>query len=1210
MSLVSDTETHRSRARFPGICTYLLLLGFLPASPLFAQIDAGAVTGTVSDATGAVLHEASMELINQDTGAVEHATTNATGAYTFSPVKIGRYTVQAAVRGFETEKHENVTVAVQQRVLVDFTLQPGHLTETTVVTDDAPLLQTQDASVQQVVNARAINALPLNGRNFTFLAQLAAGVTQDQEDSRGLGASGSFAANGLRPSQNNYLLDGIDNNSNLVDFLNGTAYAVLPPVDAIQEFNVQMSDYSAEVGRSAGAVLNATVKSGTNELHGDVWEFLRNDVLDAANFFENAGGLPKGEYRQNQFGFTAGGPIRKNKTFFFADYQGTRIRQAVTAVSTVPTVLERSSGYTNLSELLAQGGTRTDALGRTFPLGQVFDPSTTRAVICGLPDVVSGVTVPCGAAAAGTQLGFVREPFSGNQLPGGRLDPNAIRLLNAYPLPTGPGLFNNYASDRISSNDVDQTDVRVDQVLSEHDSLFSRVSYVANPQFLPGPFPGVADGGGFSSGSQESDSWNGTLSETHSFSPDFVNEARIGVNRIASSRLQPNANTAGIPEQYGIGGILQAPGNGGLPTINLSGLSTLGSSGYLPSIETSTVAQFSDNVTRNAGRHLLRFGYQFQRLRFAVIQPPASRGDFSFSGNYTEVPNTAGGNTGLAQLLLTPGLASVGRGTDYLGGADFVEASNYANTDSQRNYNALFMQDDFKVNARLTVNLGVRWERFGPLVERYGAQSNFEPSPAGGATYLLTKSRCQTPLNPDFIAAAAQNNVQIACSSQPGLQTVQSLNFAPRIGFAYRLSSRLVARGGYGVFYGGFENSSQYNWGSFPFQYHVNFNNVVPNEPIVFPNGAPGTLETGLSGIQLTPAAVSPYGVSFQGEDYHIHTPYTQGYNLALQYQLSANDSVQVSFVGNTVRHLPVYINPNTPSVLVPPSFNSLNYSPYPNFALYDNYTSFAGDSHYNGLQLNYERRLTAGLSMLANFTWSQCRSDASDLLNATAIGYRAPLLRNFGIQGDYGLCDFDVNKALHVSGSYDLPLGKGRQFGRSMPKVLNAAVGGWSTNFILTLQDGQPGTVPCVITTAAGFGCNALLVPGQSVTSGPHNVDHWLNAAAFTSPPIVTAVGQADYAPLGGAPTQFYGPGYHRLDFSLFKEFSIGERARLELRSEFFNLTNTPNFSPPGLGTATVGPAPGALDYTNPATFGTINSTRDGQNDQREIQFALKLYW
>jgi hypothetical protein len=341
-----------------------------------------------------------------------------------------------------------------------------------------------------------------------------------------------------------------------------------------------------------------------------------------------------------------------------------------------------------------------------------------------------------------------------------------------------------------------------------------------------------------------------------------------------------------------------------------------------------------------------------------------------------------------------------------------------------------------------------------------------------------------------------------------------------------------------------------------------------------------------------------------------MKTPYTQGYNFTLQYQLTQNDTVSAGYVGNTVRHLGVYTNGNAPTELLPPGLDTFDYSRYPDFQTGFTDTSFAANSFYNSLQINYERRFSAGLSILANFTWSKCRTDAVDVLNGTALtGFRAPLLPGFGIQGDYGLCDFDIPKAFHFSGVYQLPFGHGRQFLSNSRGVVDAIFGGWSTNWILTLQDGQPGTVPCAISTTSGFGCNAFLVPGQSVTAGPHNVDQWLNPAAFASPPVATTVGQSDYSPLGGAPTQFYGPGFHRLDFSLFKNFRITERTHLEFRSEFFNLTNTPNFSLPGFGGNGVTPAPGALDYTS-NEFGKITSTRDGQNDQREIQFALKFYW
>ena len=1176
-----------------------------------AQVDTGSILGMVKDSSGGVIAGAKVTLTNQDTGIVQTTTSGSAGEYTFSPVKLGRYRVAAEVKGFERVERTNITVDVQQRVVVDFALPPGQTTETVLVTSEAPPLQTQDASVGQVINSRSVNDLPLNGRNFTFLAQLSAGVTQDQQDTRGLGASGSFAANGLRPAQNDYLLDGIDNNANLVDFLNGTAYAVKPPVDAIQEFKIETNNYSAEFGRSAGAILNATIKSGTNQLHGDAWEFLRNDALDAANFFENSGGIPKGEYRQNQFGATLGGPIKKDKTFFFADYEGTRIRQATPSINTVPTALERSSGYTNLSELLTQGGTRTDVLGRTYALGQVFDPSTTRAITCGVADPVSGITVPCSGMAAGTQLGYVREPFPGNILPASRLDPNAIKLLNLYPAPNNSSLFNNYATNPVLRNDVNQGDIRIDHNFSQKDSIFGRVSYSQNPAFFPGPFPGIADGGSFSQGDQTANGTNVALSETHLFSPTVINEFRLGFNRIATTRLQPDANTFGIPAEFGIQGVPQVTDNGGLPGITITGLSRLGGNNYLPSVEYSNTEQLTENLSLQFGRHSIKVGYEYQRLRFSILQPPQGRGAFSFTGLYSEIPTETGGNTGLAQLLLTPAPGTVPGAADYIGGADSVQASNIANTDQKHNYSGVYFQDDFKVNSRLTVNLGLRWEYFGQLIERYGAQSNFLPSGSSNPSeFLITKSRCNTPLSPDFYAAAAADNIDIVCSSVPGLGHSQLTNFSPRVGFAYQITPKFVIRAGYGLFYGGFENSVVETYVDFPFQYSLSYSNLVPNAPIVYPNGQIGALETGISAIPVTPSAVEPAGVSFTGEDYHMKTPYTQGYNMTLQYQLSVNDTFQAAYVGNTVRHLGIYTNPNAPSEILPPGLNVYQYTPYGNFQTGFTYTSFAGDSYYNGLQLNYERRFNKGLSVLANFTWSKCRTDAVDVLNSTAIsGRNAALLPGFGIQGDYGLCDFDIPHVFHLSGNYDIPVGHGRQFMANGPRVVNAILGGWSTNWILTLQDGQPYTVPCAITTTTYFGCNALLVPGQNIYAGPHNVNQWINPNAFASPPVATTVGQSNYAPLGGAPSQFYGPGFHRLDFSLFKTFLLTERFRLEFRSEFFNLTNTPNFSPPGFSGNGVTAAPGSLDYTS-NTFGKITSTRDGQNDQREIQFALKLYW
>src|SRR5690348_15725616 len=303
-----------------GFTAFAAML-FLGAVPLHAQVDTGSILGTVTDASGGAVAGANVTLTNEGTNVTLTTTTGADGSYTFTPVRTGRYKVSASFQGFQTVERPHVVVNVGSDVLVNFALKPGAVSQTVEVNSAPPVLETQDASVGQVIDSRNVDNLPLNGRNFTFLAQLAAGVNTPQADTRGNAASGAFAANGNRPAQNNYLLDGIDNNSDTVDFLNGTNYVVLPPVDAVQEFKVQTSDFSAEFGRSGAAVLNATIKSGTNEFHGAAWEFFRNDKLDAADFFENAGGIPKGALRLNQFGFTAGGPIKKNKYFMFVDLE-------------------------------------------------------------------------------------------------------------------------------------------------------------------------------------------------------------------------------------------------------------------------------------------------------------------------------------------------------------------------------------------------------------------------------------------------------------------------------------------------------------------------------------------------------------------------------------------------------------------------------------------------------------------------------------------------------------------------------------------------------------------------------------------------------------------------------------------------------------------------------------------------------------------------
>src|SRR5437879_4394484 len=672
--------------------SFVLAVGvILSVLPLQAQVDTGSITGTVTDPSGAVGSGAKVTLTNEGTAAALAVTTGSDGSYTFSPVKIGSYKIEATAQGFKTITQSNIVVNVSANVLVNLKLKTGSVTETVEVTSSVPVLQTQDASVGQVMDSRNVHNLPLNGRTFPFLAQLSAGVNSPQADTRGNAASGAFAANGNRPAQNNYMLDGIDNNSDTVDFLNGTNFVVLPPVDAIQEFKVQTSDFSAEYGRSGAAVLNATIKSGTNEFHGSAWEFFRNDKLDAADYFERVGNTTrKGELRLNQFGVSGGGPVIKNKVFFVGDFEGLRRRQGSPHQGTVPTALERSSGYTNLQDIITgQTGTQTDILcastspcnpdpkispRRSLSTGTILDPATTRSLTAGQIDPVTGL-----AAAVS---GFVRDPFQGtatcgpgttsytlalcpnlNILPAGRLDPNAIALLNLYPGPQNGSLTSNFQASPALSENRNAFDTRVDLNLSDKNQLFYRFSYVDDPQFIPGIFGGVADGGGFQEGPQTALAQQSALAWTHVFSPSMVNVARAGLNYLHTTRVSPAANDlSDLPGSFGIAGIPQEHENGGLPAFGITGLQTLGSNAFLPSDEVSSTFQVTDDFTKIYGKHTFKMGFEFQHVKFSTLQPPWSRGQFNFDGVFTNPPGASpsSNNTGIAQFLLTQTPSTMG----------------------------------------------------------------------------------------------------------------------------------------------------------------------------------------------------------------------------------------------------------------------------------------------------------------------------------------------------------------------------------------------------------------------------------------------------------------------------------------------------------------------------------------------------------------------
>jgi hypothetical protein len=1259
-----------SRVSFGMLASLVVLL--CSAAPLRAQVDAGTILGTVSDASGGSVHGATVTLTNEGTNASLATTTGSDGTYKFTPVKIGSYKLTATIQGFSTVTQKNVVVNVGADVVVDFSLKPGSVSETVEVASTVPVLETQDASVGQVIDQRNVDNLPLNGRNFTFLAQLAAGVNSPQADTRGNAASGAFAANGLRPAQNNYLLDGIDNNSDTVDFLNGTNFVVLPPVDAVEEFKVQTSDFSAEFGRSGAAVLNATIKSGTNSFHGAAWEFFRNDKLDAADFFENAGGRPKGALRQNQFGFTAGGPVLipklfngRNKLFFFADYEGLRRVQGTILTGAVPTVAERNSNYTNFSDLItAQSGSapKKDNLGRSIPVGTILDPATTRAVTAGVVDPTSGI--------AALKTGFVRDPFGTcpastptftlgacglNNLAAaaaaGRLDANAIKLLNLYPLPTSGGISQNFTNSPKLFEHRNSFDARMDANLNEKNQLFYRFSLVDDPQFIPGIFGGVADGGGFQQGTQTANAQQSALGYTHTFSPTLINVLRGGLNYLHTTRVSPSANDlTNIPSQFGIQGIPQLQENGGLPAFGINGLQTLGSNAFLPSDEVSSTLQVTDDLTKIYGKHTFKMGFEFQHVKFSTLQPPWSRGEFDYNGDYTSIPNNADSSTGRAQFLLLPSANTIACGAgcpNFVGGSTQIYISNISLTDNGKNYYGGYVNDDLKLTRKLTVNLGVRYDFFGLVYEHHANQANFVPggTPINAPMYIIPQganagnlsSGCATC----FTDLLAKDGITLNVTNRygKGLGKSQTNNFAPRLGVAYQVTPKLVARAGFGMFYNGFENRGfSPNIGeNYPFQFNFSFPEPNSSTPITFPGcttagpGFTGTFETGFSCTPLSPLLVNATGLQLRGIQFDYKTPFSMGGNLTLQYQLTSSMSVQVGYVTSLARHLEVFPSNNNVTQILPkfnPDGSNLDpqkFVPFKDFGRGASYAATEGNSAYHGLQTKLEKHFADGLNFLATYTWSKTRTDAGDLLNGGSLrGYRAPSVPGFGIQGDYKLASFDIRHVFHLSGGYELPFGKGKRFFSDAGGAANRLIGGWSVIWSSTLQGGQPIDIPCPSSTTSGTNCFALFT-GQSVKTGLHTDSQgklsWFgNPAAFTQPCVLgpNSVPQANnptncvpltgFNALGGI-TQVAGPGFHRLDFSLFKNIDLTERFRLQFRTEFFNIFNHPNFNAPGFGGNGVVAISNALNFTN-SNFGEIGSTRDAPYDPRQIQFALKLYY
>lgn len=1178
------------RSKAPFSILWVVLLG----ATAFAQKDAGAIAGIVKDATGALVAGAKVTITDADRGTNFITTTNEQGAYLASPLKIGHYNVTIERSGFKKITLGPVTVDVQARPELDVTLRVGSIAETLTVTTEGPQLETETSELGQVVDSHRATTLPLNGRNYAQLAQLGAGIAPSEPGSR-VSASYGFSANGARALQNNFLLDGVDNNANLGDVLNETAFVIQPSVDAIAEFKVQTNSYSAEFGRGNGAILNAIIKSGTNQLHGDVYEFLRNEKLDARNAFDAFGRQP---YQQNQFGLTLGGPIVKNRTFFFADYEGLRIRQAIPHLSFIPTPAQISGDFsaqlTNTAVMAVDPSTglptnqpALDCSGNPTFQGEIFNTRLTQQSSLN-PNGLCGVLINGSAPPT-------------NIFPSGLIDPVAARLAALFPPPNANIAGNNFLSDPKRRETRNNFDLRIDHKVGRQDDFFGRFSYEDQPSSIPAPFNNALDGGGFFDGIEENSYRSIALSESHLFSPTLVNEFRVGYNRINSHRLQLNFDKD-LSAQFGFPGVPFTPINGGLPSITFSdGTAAIGSSTFLPSVEKQNSYVFTENLTWIRSRHAMKYGTEVRLEQFTIFQPAASRGDMNFGNEFTDNPaSPASGGSSFATFLL--------------GIPDSGDMTSLHNIDYRRQIYSGYGQDDWRATDRLTLNLGLRYEFFSTIKEHTNELATFD----FGSLSLIVPRGQNAQLTPTLAAS-----LPVQRNGSRGLISPDFNNFAPRIGLAYRFTDKLVVRGGYGIFYGGQENGPFSNPSpgfNPPFYLAQAFRMTQCSASSANPNQLDCSIPNLNVLSQGFPATAlsDPNNPQLYSIDPHLRTPYTQQWHLGVQYQLPAATVLDVSYAGSHGLKLFAFYNGNqaaptadqtAPTAPRRPAKKPLAGVPGPCDLVTDNcdpvfdvaIATFRSNaiSNYNSLQVRLEKRVTHGLQFEAAYTYSHALDDAS----SASLGSQNQ--GDFRYQNnprlEYGNADFDVRHRFVLSYSYELPLGKNRAIGGNASGVVNHIISGWQVAGITTASTGNWFTPTDIATNLSnsdggGFVFNAARPNVVGDPNGrPCTPGTLFNTCAFATNTILGSFGNANRNIIRG-------PGFQNWDISLFKMFPLNERMRFEFRSEFFNAFNhrNPQFANPNNIEVNI-----ATQHGSPA-FGFAQAARD----PRFIQFALKFYF
>lgn len=1190
-----------------------VLLLFLASAPLWAQagIDMGSITGTVKDPKGALVAQAQCTLTNMGTGVSQKTRTTAAGAYAFAFVPVGKYSLNVTAPGFKDSVIDGVIVHLGAADTQDVMLQLGTVNEKVTVTSEAPLLQAQDASLGMTVNSTMVNDLPISGggqgRSVLSLLIVAPG-TQPVN---------SQLINGVQSGALDVRVNGADNNAEVF------GGQIIPPIpDAVEEFKLQSGDNPADVGHSYGTTVNLVTKAGSNELHGKAWEYNENDLTSANEYFNKRNQithtpspLPNrpARLRENSFGAIVSGPVviphvynGHNKTFFTLDFQYTYYSSTPSFTGTVPTSLMQSSGFTNMSDQLTMlKTTKVDGLNRTFQQGTMLDPATTRGIAVNAVDPITGLIATCPSGSYcptinGVKTAIVRDPYftapgagcpglqgrtnfvsafavAGgvpvnclNQIPQNRLDPNAVVLLKLFPAANQTNANGSYQSNfyEVTPQTILSKgyNLRIDHKFTDKDSAFVTFDHYNSVNHQQPQFPGVIEGGDSVSFWTTQPSYMVVLTETHVFTPTLINEFRISKAQQYNTRLDPGDinTTYGTPAQYGIAGIPQTPSNGGLPRFAF-GSAFGAASNTFGSRQNDTWQkvgswQTSDQITKVVGRHEWKIGGEYNFTFGDIAQVAFSRGNFSYSGVYSNVPGSGDGQTSLADFLVVPTAANaiyaaaggLSTPTNLIGGVNGYNGNNYAKSTYHAPYIAVYATDGWKITPNLTASLGMRWEYFAPYSADGGQQANFwmggDGNQPNGSAYYVGHDGCSATMSTFFKGLLAADNIPIICEPGNSVNKTPKGNWSPRLGVAYRVRPNIVVRSGMGFAYGAF-NSVGYGGTlgtNYPFRFNIQngaANNAYTPQ-LIGPNGTTtATMESTFANIDMTNAGAAylPLGsIALYGKPYHFKIPYVITLNAAVQYQFTGHDAVEVRYVGNLGRQLesanPYHnaarelLTPSTTLVTLGPQTGACapycatsadNTVPFPNLAVNAGPMENTGQiSNYHSGQVEYVHQIALGFTMDANYTYANCLSDAQGgQQNEAGPGNgRAPWVKGFGgYRADYDRCASTSAHVFKLSGEYALPFGKGALLARNSNRLVDGIIGGWKLDPLWYAASGTLLNIGCQGTvggdpTTAGFtgpwfasgtawSCNAPLVKGKNpYTPGPADLPRTRTTGYFNS--------------------------------------------------------------------------------------------------------------